>query len=249
MREAHANSTGTPRRRSAATRRRGAGCTSCSASAAPTISRSRSASAAYVSLAAEASTGGRITGLLERGGQKSAEGLASVKQQAAHQPTTARSTRRPSPGARPGTVAALLVSCVTIGGGAATYCAQHNVDPLSAATRPDRRHRRGIQTAEADAARRNAGIDAGRPSCASARSRRTATSSEPPPSSEPEPQPAAEPEPGRPRRRPNRASNPPRPTIRLPKPKANTTAPESAPAESARPAPVSGGGAPQFGGP
>ena len=39
--------------------------------------------AAYVSLAAEASTGGRITGLFQRAGQKSAEGLASLKQQAA----------------------------------------------------------------------------------------------------------------------------------------------------------------------
>ncbi len=89
--------------------------------------------AAYVSLAAEASTGGRITGLLQRAGQKSAEGLASLKQQA-----TATYTRAVDPtplaGARPGTVAALLVSCVTIGGGAATYCAQNGVDPLGAAS-------------------------------------------------------------------------------------------------------------------
>ena len=73
-------------------------------------------------------------GLLGRVAHRAADGLASVKQQvlggasqAKQQAATTYSRAvdpTPLAGARPGTVAAVLVSCVTIGGGAATYCAQ-----------------------------------------------------------------------------------------------------------------------------
>lgn len=60
-------------------------------------------------------------------------GAAQVKQQAA-----AGYARTPDPtplaGVRPGTLAAVVASCLAVGTGAATYCAQQGVDPLSAAT-------------------------------------------------------------------------------------------------------------------
>jgi DNA-directed RNA polymerase specialized sigma24 family protein len=60
-------------------------------------------------------------------------GAAQVKQQAA-----AGYARTPDPtplaGVRPGTVAAVVASCLAVGTGAATYCAQQGVDPLAAAT-------------------------------------------------------------------------------------------------------------------
>src|SRR4029077_3510408 len=60
-------------------------------------------------------------------------GGAQLKQQAA-----AGYARTPDPtplaGVRPGTVAAVLASCLAVGTGAATSCAQQGVDPLAAAT-------------------------------------------------------------------------------------------------------------------
>jgi len=60
-------------------------------------------------------------------------GAAQVKQQAA-----AGYARTPDPtplaGVRPGAVAAVVAGCLAVGTGAATYCAQQGVDPLTAAT-------------------------------------------------------------------------------------------------------------------
>lgn len=60
-------------------------------------------------------------------------GGAQVKQQAA----LASYGRTPDPtplsGIRPGAVTAVVVGCLAIGGGAATYCAQQGVDPIGAA--------------------------------------------------------------------------------------------------------------------
>ncbi|MBN9621785.1 MAG: sigma-70 family RNA polymerase sigma factor [Actinobacteria bacterium] len=60
-------------------------------------------------------------------------GGAEIKQQA----TLATYGRAPDPtpliGTRPSTVAAVVASCLAIGGGAATICAQPGVDPLGAA--------------------------------------------------------------------------------------------------------------------
>lgn len=61
------------------------------------------------------------------------DGAGQVKQQAA-----AGYARTPDPtplaGVRPGTVVAVVASCLAVGTGAATYCAQQGVDPLAAAT-------------------------------------------------------------------------------------------------------------------
>ena len=56
-------------------------------------------------------------------------GASQAKQQAAAGYSRAVDPT-PLAAARPGTVAAVILSCATIGGGAATYCAQHDVDPL-----------------------------------------------------------------------------------------------------------------------
>jgi RNA polymerase sigma factor (sigma-70 family) len=96
--------------------------------------------AAYLSLAA----GGASGNLLERAAQRSAETLASFKQQVGeagaqlkeHASATYYRAIDPTPlaAARPGTVAAVIASCVAIGGGAATYCAEQGMDPLGAAS-------------------------------------------------------------------------------------------------------------------
>lgn len=94
--------------------------------------------AAYLSVAA-----GSNGNLLERTAQRSAETLASFKQQISeagaqlkqHASATYYRAVDPTPlaAARPGTVAAVIASCVAIGGTAATYCAERGVDPLGAA--------------------------------------------------------------------------------------------------------------------
>ena len=201
--------------------------------------------AAYVSLAAEASTGGRITGLLQRAGQKSAEGLASLKQQAAATYTRAVDPT-PLAGARPGTVAALLVSCVTIGGGAATYCAHNSVDPLSAAS--------GLisgeeetTTAESTPPPETTPVEPLEPTSPVVEE---TASSEAAPSTEPEPQPAPDPKPEpEPAPPPEQSFEPASTGYPATEVESESAAPESSTPERARPAPVSGGGAPQFGGP
>lgn len=64
--------------------------------------------------------------------QQLAGGAAQLKQQA---PSTYYRALDPTPlaAARPGPVAAVVASCIAIGGGAATYCAQQGIDPLGAA--------------------------------------------------------------------------------------------------------------------
>jgi RNA polymerase sigma factor (sigma-70 family) len=60
------------------------------------------------------------------------EGGAQVKQ---HATSTYYRAVDPTPlaAARPGTAAAVIASCIAIGGGAATYCVEKGVDPLGAA--------------------------------------------------------------------------------------------------------------------
>lgn len=94
--------------------------------------------AAFLSLAA-----GSNGSVLERAAQRSAETLASFKQQAGeagaqlkqHASTAYYRAVDPTPlaAARPGTVAAVLASCVAITGSAATYCAEQGMNPLGAA--------------------------------------------------------------------------------------------------------------------
>jgi RNA polymerase sigma factor (sigma-70 family) len=191
-------------------------------------------------------------GLLGRLAHRAVDGLASVKQQVLGGATQAKQQAAttyyravdPTPLAtvRPGTVAAVLVSCVTIGGGAATYCAQNHVDPLSAAT--------GLiagNEGEPDP-------QSGSPSPETPESTTVVPPpppteseqpevSEPAPSPEPEPEPAAEPLPA-----PEDPGNEPRSPNYPVSEEGESPAPESAPAGSREPAPVSGNG-PQFGGP
>lgn len=86
---------------------------------------------------------GASPGILERLAQKSAGAFSSLKQHVLdnaaqlkqHASTTYYRAVDPTPlaAARPGTVAAVLASCVAITGSAATYCVQQGVNPLGAA--------------------------------------------------------------------------------------------------------------------
>ncbi|MGN6817024.1 MAG: sigma-70 family RNA polymerase sigma factor [Solirubrobacterales bacterium] len=86
---------------------------------------------------------GASPGLLGRIAHASTERIAALKQQVLdggaqvkQQATTTYRAVDPTPlaGARPGTVGAVIASCLAIGGGAATYCVQQGVDPIGAAT-------------------------------------------------------------------------------------------------------------------
>lgn len=192
-------------------------------------------------------------GLLGRVAHRAVDGLTSVKQQvlggAAQAKQQAATTYYravdPTPLAtvRPGTVAAVLVSCVTIGGGAATYCAQNHVDPLGAAT--------GLIAGSEEEANPPSSPSPETPESTAvvpppppAESEQPEVS-EPAPSPEPEPEPAAEPLPP-----PPDPGNEPRSPNYPVSEEAESPAPESTPTGSREPAPVSGGsGASQFGGP
>jgi RNA polymerase sigma factor (sigma-70 family) len=197
-------------------------------------------------------------GLLERVAHRAAEGFTSAKQQVLggasqvkQQAATAYNRAvdpTPLAGARPGTVAALLVSCVTIGGGAATYCAQNNVDPLSAASgliSGEEESKTAEGTPPSETTESTAVVPPAPPPPASEET----VSSEPPPSTEAESQSSSEPKP-----EPEPAPPPPEQSFEpaspnYPATEAEYVAPDSSTPESARPAPVSSGGAPQFGGP
>jgi hypothetical protein len=194
--------------------------------------------------------------LFGRLAHRAADGLSSVKQQVfggasqAKQQVAASYSRAVDPtplaGARPGAVAALLVSCVTIGGGAATYCAQHNVDPLSAATSliagTEEESQPSPSAPPVETPESTTVVPPAPPPATE-----EPVASEPAPTSEPETQPAAESEPPPPP--PEQSFEPASPDYPATEAGAEYQAPESAPVESARPAPASGGGAPQFGGP
>ncbi len=194
-------------------------------------------------------------GLLGRVAHRAAEGFTSAKQQIlgtasqAKQQAAAGYSRAVDPtplaAARPGTVAAVILSCATIGGGAATYCAQHNVDPLSAAT--------GLIGGEEEpgpeptppAEEAPEATTVVPPPAEEAPAAEEPVVSEPAP--EPQPEPKPDPEPAPPP--PEQSFEPASPDYPAAEAGAEYEATESAPTESTRPAPVSGGGAPQFGGP
>lgn len=81
-------------------------------------------------------------GTFERVGQRVADVVGSAKQQIfsagaqAKQQASASYYRAVDPtplaGVRPSAVAAVVASCLTIGGGAAAYCANHSLDPIGA---------------------------------------------------------------------------------------------------------------------
>ena len=82
-------------------------------------------------------------GVLERAAHKVAEGADALKQQIFDGGTQLKQYAAtgyyrvvdPTPfaAARPGTVAAVVAGCITLGGGAATYCVERGVDPMGAA--------------------------------------------------------------------------------------------------------------------
>jgi RNA polymerase sigma factor (sigma-70 family) len=197
---------------------------------------------------------GASPGLLERLAHRAADGISSVKQQvlggAAQVKQQASATYyravdpTPLAAARPGTVAAVLASCVTIGGGAATYCVNQGVDPLGAAI--------GLIAGTQEPEPRSSSPSSETTEAAPAVPPATPPVSEEPATTEATPPPAEaehKPQPEPPPPPPEQSFEPSSPDYPAAESSAEYQAPESAPAESARPAPVSGGGAPQFGGP
>lgn len=191
-------------------------------------------------------------GLLERVAHRTAEGLSSIKQQVfggasqVKQQASASYYRAVDPtplaAARPGTVAAVLASCVTIGSGAATYCVQEGVDPLGAATGLIAGTQETEPTPNGPPPETTEVPPVVPPAPVSEEA--VTTEAEPTPA-EAEPKPQSEPPPPP----PEQSFEPASPDYPATESSAEYQAPESASAESAEPAPVAGGGAPQFGGP
>lgn len=193
-------------------------------------------------------------GFLGRLAHRAADGFSSVKQHVLGGATQAKQQAAttyyravdPTPfaGARPGTVAAVLASCVTIGGGAATYCANQGVDPIGAATgliagtqeTEPKQSPPPPETTEATTVV---------PPAPTPVTEEPATTEATPPPAEAEQKSQAEPPPPP----PEQTFEPSSPNYPATESSAEYQAPESASAESARPAPVPAGEAPQFGGP
>jgi RNA polymerase sigma factor (sigma-70 family) len=189
-------------------------------------------------------------------------GGAQVKQQAAaaaaHSPNV---DPTPLAGSRPGTAAAIVASCLAIGGGAAGYCAQQGVDPLGAAGDLIGVGGEGEPTPAAPAPEPSEPLPAATTPAEEAPVYEPAPAPEevesaPAPEAEPEAATEQEPEP-EPEPAPEPEPTPPEATF---EPSAPVTSPpseevvaepatESTPAVKAKPAPVPSGDAPQFGGP
>lgn len=209
--------------------------------------------AAYLATTATTAVahGSRLPGLhhlLDRTSQKATEGLASLKQQAASAYTRAVDPT-PLAAVRPGTVASVVVSCIAIGGGAATYCADQGVDPIGAA--------RSLiaSSSEPEPAQDEAPEEEAPAGPVYTPVNPPVTEEEPPP--EPTPPPAEEPAP-EPKQKesppPDDAYEPVRPEY-MASEEAEPTSTESSTSEpapvasSSSPAPVAANAGPQFGGP
>lgn len=208
--------------------------------------------AAYLSVAVgKAGASGHLPlvhELLDRTAQKASEGLASLKQ---HANTAYSRTVDPTPlaAARPGTVASVVVSCIAIGGGAATYCAQEGMDPLGAA--------RGLIASSSDSeapseppAEEEAAGPVYTPAEPPVSEEAPTPEPSPPPAEEVAPEPEPEPEQSPPP--PDDAYEPVRPEYMASEeaPTSSESSSEAAPvASSSSPAPVAANAGPQFGGP
>jgi len=201
--------------------------------------------AAYLSLTTGALGAGRfpaVRALVERGTQKAVEGLAAVKQHAASAYSRAVDPT-PLAGAHPGTVAAVVAGCVTIGSGAATYCAQQGVDPFGAAQSL-------LAGTQESKPKPSPSPEAAKPPPAppppvSEEPASTEVVASPPPA-EAEPSKTPEPSPPPP---PEQSFEPASPDyVETSEAASESQSSEGTATESARPAPVSGPG-PQFGGP
>lgn len=201
--------------------------------------------AAYLSLATGASGAGRLPAvhaLLERGTQKATEGLAALKQHAASAYSRAVDPT-PLAAARPGTVAGVIASCIAIGGGAATYCAQRGVDPLGAAAGLIA----GTQESKLKPSPPPEAAEPPPPASPPVSEEPVSTEVvESPPPAEAEPSKTPEPPPPPP---PQQSFEPASPDyVETSEAAPESQSSEGAATESTRPAPVSGPG-PQFGGP
>jgi RNA polymerase sigma factor (sigma-70 family) len=186
----------------------------------------------------------QVLGGASQAKQQVAAGASQVKQQAA---TTYYRAVDPTPlaGARPGTVAAVLVSCVTIGGSAATYCAQNSVDPIGAAAGLIGGGEEEPKTSSESPPSETPESTAVVPPAPTPEVEQPVAESEPTPAPEEEPKPTPEPSPPP----PEQSFEPASPDYPATEAEAEYQAPETSSTASTRPAPVSGGGAPQFGGP
>ncbi|HEU4705600.1 MAG TPA: sigma-70 family RNA polymerase sigma factor [Solirubrobacterales bacterium] len=173
--------------------------------------------------------------------QQVLDGGAQVKQ---HATATYYRAVDPTPlaAARPGAVAAMIASCVAIGGGAATYCVHAGVDPLGAA--------QGLiagAESESEQATPPPESESTGPSYTPAES---PAAEDPEPTPEPAPQPVPEPQPQRePEPPPEDSFEPVTPAYQSSESGSESSyeATEAAPAAEPASAPASSG--PQFGGP
>jgi hypothetical protein len=201
--------------------------------------------------AAEGASPGVVRRVADSAGEKLSalkqqvlDGGAQVKQHAA---ATYYRAVDPTPlaAARPGTAAAVIASCIAIGGGAATYCVHEGVDPLGAAqgliaSSPD---------TESDQTNPPPEAESTGPTYTPAE---PTTAEEPEPTPEPTPQPAPEPQPKpepEPEPAPEDSVEPVTPAYQSSETESESSyeATEAAPAAEPAPAPASSG--PQFGGP
>ncbi|MGN6816993.1 MAG: hypothetical protein ACTHK3_13075, partial [Solirubrobacterales bacterium] len=174
--------------------------------------------------------------------QQVLDGGAQVKQHAA---STYYRAVDPTPlaAARPGTVGAVIASCIAIGGGAATYCVNAGVDPIGAAqsliaSSPDSESEQESPPPEAE-------------STGPAYTPAEPAAEEPEPTPEPTPQPEPEPQPKpqpEPEPQPADSFEPVNPAYQSSESESESSYETSeAPAPEPAPAPASSG--PQFGGP
>jgi RNA polymerase sigma factor (sigma-70 family) len=175
--------------------------------------------------------------------QQVLDGGAQVKQ---HATATYYRAVDPTPlaAARPGTAAAVIASCIAIGGGAATYCVHEGVDPLGAA--------QGLIASSPDTESEQTSPPEAESTGPTYTPAETTTAEEPEPTPEPTPQPAAEPQPKpepEPEPAPQDSFEPVTPAYQSSETESESSyeATEAAPAAEPAPAPASSG--PQFGGP
>lgn len=201
--------------------------------------------------AAEVASPGVVRQVADSAGEKLAtlkqhvlDGGAQVKQ---HVSATYYRAVDPTPlaAARPGTAAAVIASCIAIGGGAATYCVEQGVDPLGAA--------KGLIASAPEAKPEETTPPESEVSTPTYTPESPAEEPAPPP--EPTPQPASsEPEPKsepKPEPKPEDSFEPVSPGYASSSEGGSEEtyeAPEAAPAESS-PAPAPAQPGPQFGGP
>ena len=199
--------------------------------------------------AAEGASPGVVRRIADSAGEKLAalkqhvlDGGGQVKQ---HATTTYYRAVDPTPlaAARPGTAAAVIASCLTIGGGAATYCVHAGVDPLGAA--------QGLIASGSEDQPEQASppeAESTGPTYTPAESpaaEESEPAAEPTPQPEPEPQPKPQPEP---EPQPADSFEPVTPAYQSSESESESSYETSeAPAPEPAPAPANSG--PQFGGP